>query len=506
VNSARPLLDSTATSQLREAVNRDFGSSAVAEVLGLAGEAALARGDLAGAQRLTRRGSPTETLVRLFLLGLPVAESAAKHAMRPLPLADAIRSGLLVGDGAEVRAGLDLRPCTESGGADWWVVSDLAADVRPGVLDAEHVLGIGAAATTLAQSTMRSPVERALDVGTGCGIQALHLSRHSQQITATDLSMRALQLAATTAALNELRWDLRHGSLLDPVVGEQYDLIVSNPPFIVGPGFAPGADGFRYRDSGMAGDAVCAELIRGIPKHLAPGGSAQLLANWPIGLDEVWTERLQSGLAGSGCDAWIWQREVADPGEYVALWLRDAGEVPGTVSWVRRHDSWLNWFTDCGVAAVGMGLVNIRRTDSSQPTTVCEDVVQAVEQPIGPDIASWFDRMAWLSVRTDQALLASTVTAAPELVQVQQSLLKADGWQPALTQLRQSRGMRWEIEVDQAVAALVAASQTALPLTVLLSLIATSLTESVLAVSDALLPVVRDLVQRGFLLPVSGDG
>jgi methylase of polypeptide subunit release factors len=505
VNSARPLLDGTAASQLREVVDRDFGSAAVAEVLGLAGEAALSRGDLAGVARLTRGGSPTETLIRLFLLGLPAAESAIEQAMRPLSLADAIAAGLLVGDGAEIRAGLDLRPYAESGGRDWWVVSDLAADVRPGVLDAEHVLGIGAAATTLAQSTMRQPVRKALDVGTGCGIQALHLSRHSEHVTATDLSPRALNLAATTAALNELSWDLRQGSLLDPVIGEEYELIVSNPPFIVGPGFAPGAGGFRYRDSGMAGDAVCAELIRGIPRHLAPGGSAQLLANWQIGLDEAWTDRLQSWLDGSGCDAWIWQRQVADPGEYVALWLRDAGEVPATASWMRRYDSWLNWFSDCSVAAVGMGLVNIRRTGSRRPTVVCEDVVQAVEQPIGSEIASWFDRTAWLNALTDDALLASTVTAVPDLVQAQQSVLSADGWQPALTQLRQSRGMRWEIEIDQAVAALVAASQAALPLTVVLSLIAASLGESEPAVSDALLPVVRDLVQRGVLLP-AGDG
>jgi methylase of polypeptide subunit release factors len=486
-------------------VDRDFGSAAVAEVLGLSGEAALSRGDLAGVARLTRGGSPTETLIRLFLLGLPVAESAVEQAMRPLSLADAIAAGLLVGDGAEIRAGLDLRPYAESGGPDWWVVSDLAADVRPGVLDAEHVLGIGAAATTLAQSTMRRPVYTALDVGTGCGIQALHLSGHSEHVIATDLSPRALNLAATTAALNELSWDLRQGSLLDPVIGEEYELIVSNPPFIVGPGFAPGADGFRYRDSGMAGDAVCAELIRGIPRHLAPGGSAQLLANWQIGLDEAWTDRLHSWLEGSGCDAWIWQREVADPGEYVTLWLRDAGEVPATASWMRRYDSWLNWFGDCGVAAVGMGLVNIRRTDSSRPTIVCEDVVQAVEQPIGSEIASWFDRTAWLNARPDDALLASTVTAVPDLVQAQQSVLSADGWEPALTQLRQSRGMRWEIEIDHAVAALIAAGQAALPLTVVLGLIATSLGESETAVSDAVLPVVRDLVQRGVLLP-GGDG
>jgi methylase of polypeptide subunit release factors len=107
------------------------------------------------------------------------------------------------------------------------------------------VLGVGAAASTLAQSVVRTPVERALDVGTGCGIQALHLSRHSRSITATDLSQRALRMAATTAAVNGLTWDLRAGSLLEPVAAEQFDLIVSNPPFIVGPGspLAPTASG-----------------------------------------------------------------------------------------------------------------------------------------------------------------------------------------------------------------------------------------------------------------------
>jgi methylase of polypeptide subunit release factors len=312
-------------------------------------------------------------------------------------------------------------------------------------------------------------------------------------------------MAATTAALNGLSWDLREGSLLEPAKGEQYDLIVSNPPFIVGPGFTPGSDGFSYRDSGMAGDAVCAELIRNLPVHLAPDGTAQLLANWVIGLNEAWAERLRGWLAGTGCDAWIWQREVADPGEYVTLWLRDAGEIAGTASWIRRYDTWLDWFSESGVAAVGMGVVSIRRTDSDRPIVICEDVVQAVEQPIGPDIGKWFDRAAWLRSRSDQTLLASTVMAAADLVHAQQSKLSDDGWQPALTQLRQSHGMRWELEIDEAVAALVAACQMALPLRVVVSLIATAVGEPEAAVVDALLPVVRDLVRRGFLLPRVGD-
>jgi methylase of polypeptide subunit release factors len=282
------------------------------------------------------------------------------------------------------------------------------------------------------------------------------------------------------------------------VASEQYQLIVSNPPFIVGPGFAPGAGGFRYRDSGLAGDAVCERLIRELPGRLSPCGPGQLLANWIIGNDTEWSERIAQWLAGSGCDAWIWQREVAEPGEYVSLWLRDSGQTPGSTAWITSYDAWMDWFAGAGVMAVGMGLVSIRRTGSDRPTVVCEDVAQPLEQPIGPEIANWFQRADWLR---EVELGSQSLVAPADLVRSQHSLLSADGWRPAITQLRQSHGMRWELEVDEAVAALVAACESGLPLSVVFSLLAATLDQPEQSVSQALLPVVGDLVQRGLLLP-----
>ena len=80
---------------------------------------------------------------------------------------------------------LDVRPYGESRRAPaWWVVSDLGTglDGRHRPLDPEHVLGVGGASTTLAQATVRRAVERTLDIGTGCGVQALHASRHSREV------------------------------------------------------------------------------------------------------------------------------------------------------------------------------------------------------------------------------------------------------------------------------------------------------------------------------------
>ncbi len=92
------------------------------------------------------------------------------------------------------------------------------------------------------------------------------------EVVATDISARALRLAATTAELSGYRWDLRAGSLLEPVADEAFDLIVANPPFVVSPGLDREHGGYDYRDSGLAGDAASATPH---PRHPAPVGAGR---------------------------------------------------------------------------------------------------------------------------------------------------------------------------------------------------------------------------------------
>src|SRR5699024_11015949 len=134
------------------------------------------------------------------------------------------------------RALVDLAPYSaedDAGSVDWWIASDLSELATGAPLSPEHVLGVGGASLTLARITPRSPVRRVLDLGCGGGIQALHASRHAEHVVATDLSERALAFAAFNAALNGIELELRHGSLLEPVAGESFDLVVSNPPFVI---------------------------------------------------------------------------------------------------------------------------------------------------------------------------------------------------------------------------------------------------------------------------------
>jgi methylase of polypeptide subunit release factors len=453
---------------------------------------ALGAGDPAPALRATRDGSAMSTLVRLFLLGRTVDASCCAAAFDPLTLEQAVTMSLLVPDGAGFRAGLDVRPYGEPG-AGWFVVSDVSA--RRGPVRRDHVLGVGGASVTLAQATVRDPVGTALDLGTGSGVQALHLSDHATSVTATDSNPRALQLAAMTGALSAVPgWQLLEGDLFAPVDGRRFDLVVSNPPFVVAP-----EGRFLYRDSGLPGDEVCRRIVSNVPGHLTDGGTAQLLANWLHVRGTDWTERLDGWLSGTGCDALVVQRELQDPAEYVALWLRDSGDDhdPDGSVYAGLYDEWLEWFADHDVEAVGFGVISLRRNGSDRPVVSIENHPQPVEQPLGPALGSWLQRAARLRDLSDEALLHMALTVADD-VRLEQRASPGDGWEVDAQTLLQEGGLRRRAGIDELGLALVAGCTGAASVAGLLDVLASAY--GVDDLHDEALPLVRDLVRDGYLL------
>ncbi|HEX5969007.1 MAG TPA: methyltransferase, partial [Intrasporangium sp.] len=299
------------------------------------------------------------TLIRLFTLGQPVSRAALDTAL-PTLRSDGARSLRLVrGDGDQVVATCDLRPYSDDT-HDWWVASDLSELVTRQPLRPDHVLGIGGATTTLASWTIRRRVGRALDLGTGAGVQALHLGSHAESIVATDISERALAFGRFNAALARLEVDFRIGDLLDPVAGERFSLVVSNPPFVITPRDED-VPVYEYRDGGRPGDAVVRSLVQQLEAVLEPGGVAQLLGNWEVPAGRSWRDVWDEWLEGVGLDAWVVQREVQDPAEYAELWSRDGGHLPGSAEHDRLCAAWLHDFTSRGVESIGFGVVALQR-------------------------------------------------------------------------------------------------------------------------------------------------
>jgi methylase of polypeptide subunit release factors len=492
-----------------------FTVDAVADLLGPVAHRALAREQLVPAAVVAARhaGEPLATLLAAFVLGRPVTRRALAAALPALGVTGAEALGIVTvaggGDDDEARALVELRPyaAVDDGGAtDWWLVADLG-DTRTGApLRPDHVLGVGGASTTLARSTVRHRVGRVLDVGTGCGVQAVHAARHARHVTGTDTSRRALAVAALNWRLNAAEvagteLDLRHGSLLEPVTGATFDLVVSNPPFVISPRTGPGpaAPTLEYRDAGFVGDTLVQRLLSGIPHVLAPGGTAQLLGNWELRRGEEWTGRVGGWLddgATRDLDAWVVQREVQDPAEYVELWMRDAGQHAAPDA-EQLYAAWLADFEARGVEAVGFGLLTLRRPAAGPPTLRRLEERRTGELPAGHEVAAALAAHDWLAARDDDALLAGTLRVASGVTEERHHLPGAE--EPAAILLRHGADGR-VVQVSTAVAGLVGACDGTLEVGRIVGALGTLLERPVAEVAAEVLPAVRGLVADGLLL------
>lgn len=488
---------------LREALlAADFTADGLLDRLGAPAYAALARSEMVPALRATRGDTPLDTLVRLFLLQRPVAEERARAA---LPLAECVADGWVSRADGTVRAGVDVRPYGGPDGEDWFIVSDLGCAVggAGGIGSREEgvVLGVGGASTTLAGITVRTPVASALDLGTGSGIQALHAAQHATRVTATDLNPRALEFTRLTLALSGAApADLREGSLFEPVGSDTFDLIVSNPPFVISPGAR-----LTYRDGGMGGDDLCRTLVQESGDHLNEGGYAQFLANWQHVEGEEWQDRLRSWVP-HGCDAWIVQREVQDVTQYAELWLRDSGDHRSDpAEYAERYEAWLDEFEARGATAVGFGWITLRKSAAAaagNPSIVVEEWPHAVQQPLGQAVQEHFARQDYLRDQDDAALLAGHFVLAAEVVQEQVGMPGAED--PEHVVLRQHRGMMRATKVDAVAAGFAGVCDGSLPAGRILDAIAQLMAEDPVLLRDRTPQAIRLLVEEGFLEPAPG--
>lgn len=549
----------------------------VAGLLGDEAHQALGRDQTVPASlALQGRTEPLATVVRLWLLAESVTPDALAEALPGVGLDALAALGLVeaanetanepengaVRAPALLRAAVDLRPygwpAETPGGrdTDLWVASDLGAHQRPGVLRHDHVLGIGQASLTLAQGTIRRVVGRALDLGTGCGIQLFHLLHHAGTVVATDISVRALAFTRFNLMLNagplglavadfdpanpDARVSLRLGSLLEPVAGETFDLVVSNPPFVITPRHRGEDSGeqFTYRDGGLAGDAIVETLVRGLPSILAPGGIAQMLGNWEVvkgdaGASGEWAARPRLWVP-DGVQAWFIQREQVSPGRYAETWLQDASQGRDADAYASAYADYLHDFASRNVAGIGFGYILLRKPDAGRSaasratgaadaqvvdaqvtdapaeeaashfkaehfntSTRFEEILYPVEQPLGPHLAATLDREAWLDAR--DSVLGEYLVVAEDVTEERHQ--KPGAEHPGVILLRQGAGLRRTNLLSTELAGFVSASDGELTVGQLIGALAALLERGDREFADGLCGDVRNLVRDGFLLP-----
>lgn len=537
-----------ATSLRADLADSGWGVEAVAVLLGEAADAALRREIRLPALRAVRAAlaagaapSPVAVLTALFMLGDPVPATALDAALPRTTAAGATAIGL-VGEPDEsgcVRALVDLRPheaVDDAGEVRWWVASDLGELVTGRALAPDHVLGVGGAGLTLAGLTPRTPVRTALDLGCGCGIQTLYLLRHAEHVVATDISARALAFTAFNAALAGVsvtgapgagsdiapssgldseadaasesgsdagRLELLRGSLLEPVAGRRFDLIASNPPFVLTPPAVreAGLPLMEYRD---AGGPILPGLVAGLGEHLEPGATAVMLGNWEHRGTSSWREAVAAWLPEE-LDAWILERELQDPVEYATMWLRDGGLTAerDPEAFDAALEAWIDDFEARDVRGVGFGYLIVHRPRCPrEPWRLLEEVTTSGQGVLGPHVAEVLEVRERLAGLDDEAVADLCPLLAPDVTEERHLIPGAA--EPTVILLRQGGGLGRTLQASTAVAALAGVADGELSVGQVASAVA-ALSELNAADAAALraemVEAARHLLTTGFLHP-----
>ena len=444
-------------------------------------------GELPLALHRTRGGSPLDTLLRLFLLGRPVEVETACRAVRPTPLADWVQLGLLRREGEAVSAAVALRPV-----GDLVVAHDNPR--RYGLL-ADFVMGVARTSRNVAQLTVRRPCAQALDIGCGGGYQAFLTARHSDQVVAIDRNQRAINFARFNAQLNGLsNVEFLEGSFFEPVREQRFDLIVSNPPYVISP-----ENSFIFRDSGLPGDALCRKIIREGAQLLREGGYCQFMCTWAHLAGEDWRERLAGWFTGTGCDAWVLRFETLDPAVYATAWIRES-ELDAPQMSAERFATWLAYYERERIEGLSNGWITLRKAGSRSNWFRCDDAPELLP-PCGESIARGFAACDFLQrACRDETLLEARLRVAPEVCSEQEFRPSPSAWTATARRLRLTRGLAYAGEVDANLLALVGRCNGEQPLHALLDDLARTLGRSRADIVSTCLEVVRRLVEQGFLL------
>lgn len=468
-----------------------FDEPGVCAALGIKGIASVK--DLTAEIAFRRTSGPEarNALIRLFVIGSPVPRDRAEAALGA-PLAKWIAGGVLAEVEGRLYAAVKITPIGGLLLAFDRTWEGQAAETP------DHVMGPSDSARLLSSLLIGARGGDALDVGTGCGYLAFLAARDAKRVVATDLNARACAFVEFNAALNGIRnVEARAGDMFAPVAGESFDLIVSNPPFVISP-----EDRLVYLNGGMKADEFCRRMAERAGAYLRTGGHFQMLCNWVENEGTDWRDRLAGWFAGGGCDAWALRSSTTAAADYAQNWL-DLGKSLSDSDRAERLAAWLAYYREEGISAIGGGAVIMRKRAGSDHWFRAFDAPDRIAGPGGEDVRARMDALDFLARRAagDDALLDAVLRVSPQARLTQECLPGDGGWALEKAQVRLIAGLAYREEVDAWFAELMAACDGSRTLRQ-----AVALTETALGLAPGEAPaetaeIVRQLVDEGFLLP-----
>jgi SAM-dependent methyltransferase len=437
----------------------------------------------------TAGNTPLNTLIRLFLLEVASDTDAVREAIRPMNPEDWAEAGLIRIHGNEVRAGIRLLPY-----GDLLIAFDRPSRLTT-TLKRNYVMGIGGSSLTLANLTIRRHSRLTLDLGTGCGFHALLSAPHSDRVVALDINPRAIEFANFNAQLNSVpKIECLEGDLFEQLEGLQFDLIVSNPPFVISP-----ETSYVYRDGGLPADELCRRIVQQAPQFLEEGGFCQMLCNWVEYDGENWQDRLRSWFTGTGCDAWVMRAESRDIATYAYSWIRhsERGEQGNTEE---RLKKWILYYEQLGISRISGGAIIMRRR-SAPNWFSAENAPGKMTGPCGDSVWLGFRLRDFLQTADDQTLLRSQLTFNPIARLERVCVPSTVGWKDEETRLSMRTGLDYSGKIDPLAANFLIACDGTKSLDEVVRELSAAASIPAAELATALCTLTRNLIEHGFLIP-----
>ena len=225
------------------------------------------------------------------------------------------------------------------------------------------------------------------------------------------------------------------------MAGERFDLIVSNAPYAISP-----ESRLVFRDSGEEPGVWCAGLVAAIPDHLDDGGYATVLASWPLGASDIWSDVPRSWL-GPDCCAWLLQLSVADPLEHARQWNAQLALERDLPAFVDAVDRWTSYTAERDIERIGYGAVIIQQ-QAGRRMVVRADEVRAGHGNAGRHVERVF-AAATLLVGLSDEVLAEQTFQVPEELRVERGVQLVDGdWQQGSAVVTLAEGVGIEATLD----------------------------------------------------------
>lgn len=486
-------LESWDPAPLRLALERGAYTQDSLRKLGLAGTPY--QGRAAGVFRESLpAGSPLKALARLFLLGdaLPVSDLLGILGLELGPLAEL---GLLAPANGEVRATVSVVPYGQG-----WFASDFLRMHASAPVD--YVMGLSPVTRLLSAITPRQDVRTALELGCGAGWLSLQMRRAGIQVTGTDISPRALELARFNGRINGIdgtEW--LAGSWFEPVAGRRFDLIACNPPYVQSPG-GP----LTFRETAPGSEHPCAHILQRVRDHLQPGGFAAMLVNWCQRKPDESPAPLR-WTPVQGLRRWLFQAELLHPADYAWRWIKPDPRFADDTAIAAEVARWAAFHAAAGTTAIASGFIVVQHCEPGREWTRVESrAIGEIPPNAGEEIRRLFGNESWLQGDCGELELLESRYLVPDGIRAEIGTGLGDhGWAERVIRLTSPGKLTYDGQVDENLMRLLEmCRQGRRPADMVSELRAQPQFANIAGLDQKIAALTRELVRFALITPAAG--